>query len=99
MIAGVGIAVVFLYSGDGERAAAETEMDFDNPALYAVPSDAAAVFCFSDCRDADYPFLDDTLFNAAGSLGAVVSLHYSAELVPLYIFDVGRASEEPSDKA
>jgi len=101
MTVGVGIAVLFLYSGSGTQAAAEvTSVDEDRYSLLAaVPSDAVAVFCFSDCREVEYPFADKVLMAAAGSAKAVMSLHYSAELVPLYVFDVGKASEEMPERA
>ena len=78
----------------------------------AVPADAVAVCCLSDISDlssqsfAGFPFPAALSKLAAdGGLGTLAgapmafSLHYSGKLTPLYIFDAGSASPEPSAEA
>ena len=100
MVLGLGVAVAFLYSGaDSDRPASSKVADESRYLLLpAVPSDAVAVFCYSDVEDASMDFFDCELTEAAGSSRTVISVHHcgAAELKPLYIFDAGRASSSPS---
>lgn len=102
LILGTGTAVAFLYSGvgdggrDGNRAVEVAEF----PLLSAVPSDAVMLACLSQSGDAPAGvFGKIVLPQHALKSASVVSLHYSAGLVPLYVFDAGRASSEPSEDA
>ena len=89
LVVGTGIAVAFLYkdvdSGKDGRKTVKV-MDQDRYALLsAVPSDAVLVACLSDRGP-----LDSRM---------AVSLHYSGKLLPLYVYDAGKPSETPSEKA
>ncbi len=89
LVVGTGIAVAFLYkdvdSGkDSRKTAKVVDQDRYN-LLSAVPSDAVLVACFSDRGP-----LDSRM---------AVSLHYSGKLLPLYVYDAGKPSELPSEKA
>jgi hypothetical protein len=115
MILGVGVAVVFLYSGtsDGKARSGDSVPDQERYLLLpAVPADAVLVACMSDVEDAcagvlsGFPFpaaLADTIskggFRSLASSGMAVSMHYSGKLQTLYVFDAGKASPEPSEDA
>lgn len=104
MIAGLGVAVGFLYSGTGSERTASSQVADESRYLLlpAVPSDAVAVFCFSDMDDAPVGIFSNELTRAAGSARTVVSVHHcgAAELKPLYVFDAGRSSSDaPSQRA
>ena len=100
MVLGLGVAVAFLYSGSGSEKSASSKVADESRYLLlpAVPSDAVAVFCFSDMEDASINLFPCGLTEAAGSMRAVVSVHHcgAAELKPLYVFDAGRSSSSPS---
>ena len=88
LVVGTGIAVAFLYKGvdTGKDKKVVNTVDTDRYGLLsAVPSDAVLVACFSD----------------RGPLESrmAVSLHYSGKLLPLYVYDAGKPSELPSEKA
>lgn len=95
MIAGIGIAVAVLYSGTGSEEDQSREKVSDDSRyllLPAVPSDAVLLCCLSD--------LSETFASGLELPGkATVSFHYSGKLIPLYVFDAGKASGEPSEKA
>lgn len=113
MILGVGIAVVFLYSGVDSS---QTRKGNDVPdqerylLLPAVPADAVLVACMSDAEDASAGLLSgfdftsalaDSIaagrFRSVASSSMAVSLHYNGDLQALYVFDAGKASSEPSE--
>ena len=113
MILGVGIAVVFLYSGVDSK---QTRKGNDVPdqgrylLLPAVPSDAVLVACLSDVEEASSGLLSGFDFTsaladsiAAGCFPSVantsmaVSLHFNGDLQALYVFDAGKASSELSE--
>ena len=103
MVLGVGIAVAILYSGTGSERSASSQVADESRYLLlpAVPSDAVAVFCYSEMEDARLNLFSKELTDAAGSARSVVSVHHcgAGELKPLYIFDAGRSSSTPSQKA
>ena len=89
LVVGTGIAVAFLYKDvdsvkDSRKTVKVVDQDRYN-LLSAVPSDAVLVACFSDRGP-----LDSRM---------AVSLHYSGKLLPLYVYDAGKPSELPSEKA
>ncbi|MGM9785636.1 MAG: hypothetical protein ACI3ZS_02230 [Candidatus Cryptobacteroides sp.] len=97
LIGGISIAVALLYSGGPmtkNKAAARMADDSRYLLLPAIPSDAVAVFCFSDASDA-WQLTPFCSFDCR----MAVSFHYSGKLVPLYVFDAGKASEERSTLA
>lgn len=85
LLLGIGVAVYFLYSDiDSEGMQIPGNFSSRSELLKAVPSDAAAVFCFSDVRAGksilpSWVELDDD-FDPS-----VVSLHFSGTFVPLLI--------------
>lgn len=86
MIVGTGVAVAFLYSGSEDRKT-NSEMVSGGDAfnlLPAVPSDAAAVILLSHSGPLDSR--------------TVISLHHSGDLVPLYVYDAGKASASPEEE-
>lgn len=88
LVLGTGIAVAFLYSdvdSDRDRKTTGTVDSEKNRLFAAIPSDAVLVACFSD----------------EGALDSrmAVSLHYSGKLLPLYVYEAGAPSEEPSEDA
>jgi hypothetical protein len=100
MVAGVGVAVALLYSGSGQTKAEALQVPDENRYLLlpAVPSDAAAVFCFGDVEDVELGAFSRQILDAAGDARAIVSFHHSGKaLVPLYIVDAGKASDIPSE--
>ena len=103
MIVGLGVAVTFLYSGTGSERSASSQVADESRYLLlsAVPSDAVAVFCYSEMDDARLNLFSKELTDAAGSARSVVSVHHcgAGELKPLYIFEAGRSSSTPSQKA
>lgn len=92
----IAAAVAVLYSGTDSSSMDAVQIAEDSRfgLLPAVPADAVAVFCFDEASDAWMltPFRELDCRMA-------LSFHYSAKLVPLYVFDAGRASQEPSDQA
>lgn len=88
LVVGTGLAVAFLYSGvESSKPAKSSKVASQDRyrLLAAVPSDAVLVACFSDKG-----MLDSRM---------AVSMHYSGKLLPLYVYDAGKASELPSDAA
>lgn len=103
MVLGLGTAVTLLYSGT-EPDRSETSKVADETRyllLPAVPSDAVAVFCYSDIEDAAMNLFSKELSDVAGSSRVVVSVHHcgAGELKPFYVFDAGRTSGSLSAKA
>ena len=88
LVLGTGIAVAFLYSdvdSDRDRKTTGT-VDPEKDRLFAaIPSDAVLVACFSE----------EGLLDS----GMAVSLHYSGKLLPLYVYEAGAPSVEPSEDA
>ncbi len=115
MILGVGIAVAFLYSGTGGGRDRRENVVPDQERyllLPAVPADAVFVACLSDAGDAvpallsGFSFMSELAdsirsdsFDALSSRRMSVSLHYTGSLQALYVFDMGKASAEPSEDA
>lgn len=111
MMIGIGIAVSVLYSGTGSDKDAVGKVHDDSRYLLlpAVPSDAVMLCCLTDSdkalssiiTDSDFP---SALASAMDQVGMnldrmTVSLHFSGSLTPLYVFDLGKAAAQPSDKA
>ena len=96
MVGVIAIAVALLYSNDGAGDARSSDIAEESRymLLPAVPSDAVALLCLSDASDARSltPFGEFDCRMA-------VSLHFSGKLVPLYVLDAGKASEQMSKKA
>lgn len=94
---GIGAAVAVLYSGTETGNEKDSTLVTDDSRyllLPAVPSDAVVVSCLSKVSDAlpgmyDGLGLDESFSN----LRSVVSLHYSGELVPLFLFDLGQVTD------
>lgn len=76
---------------------------------YAVPANAVAVFFLSDASELGAPIFASFDFPSRladyfqnGNAGEIannrmlISLHYAGSLAPLYVFDAGSASENPS---
>lgn len=102
MVVGIALAVVFLYSGSEEKKTLPSQAAEGSglELLSAVPADAVAVRCMSDCGDMEgAPFITSSIFSHAGSADAVVSYHHAKTIVPLYIIDAGRASAVPGEEA
>ena len=102
LIVGTGIAVAFLYSGfdSSKDKVKKVPVESRNLLLYAVPSDAVAVGCFSgipSVLEASYADLD--LPEAFKVERSVISLHYAGNLTSLYVLEIGKESEVPSDEA
>ncbi len=99
MILGVGIAVAFLYSGeDGGKTRKGSVVPDEGRYLLlpAVPADAVFAACLSDTEGEVSAFLPAV---PAAASPMVVSLHYNGSLQALYVFDTGKASQEPSEYA
>lgn len=111
MMIGIGIAVSVLYSGTGSDKDAVGKVHDDSRYLLlpAVPSDAVMLCCLTDSdkalssiiTDSDFP---SALASAMDQVGMnldrmTISLHFSGSLTPLYVFDLGKAAAQPSDKA
>ena len=108
MIAGIGVALYVLYSGTGnaQKSAAVKVGDQSKYLLLpAVPSDAVMLCCFSDAQEGLNRIYGGTDFHASlkeskAKLGKMtVSLHFSGKLASLYIFDAGKAANQPSAEA
>ena len=108
MMAGIGVALSVLYSGTGKAQKATAEKVCDDSKyilLPAVPSDAVMLCCFADaddcldhiCSGNGFPV---SLKESGAKLGRLtVSLHFSGKLTSLYVFDLGKASGQPSADA
>lgn len=102
LLAGIAVAVVFLYSdvpsgshsrtGDAREAADVRKASSD--LLKAVPTDAAAVAAISDKDAAEFLLPKEVSIpdSLAHSRRVVVSLHNSGSLTPLFITDAGADS-------
>lgn len=111
MVIGIGVAVSVLYSGTGSQKEVVEKVSDDSRYLLlpAVPSDAVVLCCLSAPEKAlpdiiagsDFPSeLASAMANAGVKIGRMtVSLHFSGKLIPLYIFDMGKASAQPSESA
>lgn len=100
MIVGIGVAVAFLYSGSGSSKSGSAQVADENRYLLlpAVPSDAVAVFCFSDAEDSYAGSFSQKIQEAADDSRIVMSLHHSGKtLVPLFVIDAGRTSDQLSE--
>lgn len=109
MLSAMVIAIAVLYH-DGDKKVTKVEGRYE--LFQAVPSDAVAMACLSHMRDVSHPAfsgfgflssLSDAVsqgqFSTLAEAPMAVSLHYSGKLSPLYIFDVGAASLDPSSEA
>lgn len=109
MLLAMVIAIAVLYH-DGDRK--ETKVEPRYELFQAVPSDAVAMACLARMSDVSLPAfsgfgflytLSDAVsqgqFATLAESPMAVSLHYSGKLSPLYIFDVGAASPNPSSEA
>ena len=109
MLLAMAIAIAVLYH-DGDKK--ETKVEARYELFQAVPSDAVAMACLSQMKDVSLPAfagfgflasLSDAVsqgqFTTLAEAPMAVSLHYSGKLSPLYIFDVGAASLDPSSEA
>lgn len=111
MMAGIGVAVSILYSGNESQKDTVGKVYDDSRYLLlpAVPSDAVMLCCISDAEKALPAFLTESEFpsvlasvidQADMQLGKMtVSIHFSGKLTPLYVFDMGKSSSEPSEAA
>lgn len=103
----VAIAVLY-HDGDKKETKVETRYEL----FQAVPSDAVALACLSHVKDLSLPAfscfdflssLSDAVaqgqFATFAEAPMAVSLHYSGKLSPLYIFEAGAASQNPSSEA
>ncbi|MBR5568625.1 MAG: hypothetical protein IKW27_07770 [Bacteroidales bacterium] len=108
MTAAIAAAVFALYKDTADDAPEEGRYLL----MPAIPADAVAVCCLSDVSDISSRAFAGFSFPAAlskqvadGKLGTLAgtqmafSLHYSGRLTPLYVFDAGSASPEPSAEA
>lgn len=111
MVIGIGVAVSVLYSGTGSQKEVVEKVSDDSRYLLlpAVPSDAVMLCCLSApekalpgiLTESDFPSeLASAMENAGVKIGRMtVSLHFSGKLIPLYVFDMGKVSAEPSESA
>lgn len=108
MILAVAIAVAFLYHDGDKTRPVKSRFQL----LLAVPSNAVTVVSLSEMGDVcmpafagfDFPSalaekVSDGQFETFVKSPMAFSLHYSGKLTPLYIFDAGSASSEPSSDA
>lgn len=109
MLVAMVIAVAVLYHDGDEK---ETKVETRYELFQAVPSDAVALGCLSHVKDVSQPAFSGFDFLSSlsdavsqGLLGTLAeapmafSLHYSGKLAPLYVFDAGAASPNPSPEA
>ena len=109
MLLAVVAAIAVLYH-DGEEKQPKVEGRYE--LFQAVPSDAVVSACLSQMKDVSQPTfsafdflnsLSDAVsqgqFSKLAESPMALSLHYSGKLSPLYIFDVGAASQNPSPDA
>lgn len=102
LILGTGAAVLFLYSGFDSSKGKTEQMPVESRYLLlrAVPSDAVAVGCFSGV-----PTVLEDVYSQLGlpesfKVGrSVISLHYAGTLASLYVLEMGKEAEMPSDAA
>ena len=109
MLLAMVIAIAVLYHDDDKK---ESDVESRYELFQAVPSDAVAMGCLSHVKDVSVPAfsgfgflssLSDALsqgqFSTIAEAPMAFSLHYSGKLAPMYIFDVGAASPNPSSDA
>ena len=109
MLLAMVIAIAVLYHDDDKK---ESDVEARYELFQAVPSDAVAIGCLSHVKDVSVPAfsgfgflssLSDALsqgqFSTIAEAPMAFSLHYSGKLAPMYIFDVGAASPNPSSDA
>lgn len=85
LLIGIGVAVYFLYSGtENHKMQIPGASGTRSELLKAVPSDAAAVFCFSDVKTGK-SILPSWVEISEDFIPSVVSLHFSGTFVPLLI--------------
>lgn len=113
MILGVGAAVAVLYSDSDGRTSRGGNVVPDQERyllLPAVPADAVLVACMHEVKEACGGVLSgfafpDSLHSRLQSMKSIASapmtasLHYSGSIHALYVFDAGKASEQPSEDA
>ena len=110
MLLAMVVAIAVLYH-DGDKKK-ETKVETRYELFQAVPSDAVAMACLSHVKDVSQPAFSGFEFLSAlsdavsqGQLTTLAeapmafSMHYSGKLAPLYIFDAGAASPNPSSDA
>ena len=104
------IAIAVLYRDGDKKKDSKVETRYE--LFQAVPSDAVALACLSHVKDVSQPVfsgfaflssLSDAVsqgqFATLAEAPMAFSLHYSGKLAPLYIFDAGAASQNPSSDA
>ena len=109
MLLAMVIAIAVLYH-DGDKKEQKVEARYE--LFQAVPSDAVAMACLSHVKDVSQPAfsgftflssLSDAIsqgqFSTISEAPMAFSLHYSGKLAPLYIFDAGAATQNPSSDA
>ena len=109
MLLAMVIAIAVLYHDDDKK---ESDVEARYELFQAVPSDAVAMGCLSHVKDVSVPafsgfgFLSSLSdarsqgqFSTIAEAPMAFSLHYSGKLAPMYIFDVGAASPNPSSDA
>lgn len=106
MVGLIVAAVAFLYRDDSEQVSVSARYEL----ACAVPSNAVAVCFLSEAEKISSPLLSAFDFprKLAGlmedekklaSVPMALSLHYAGSIMPLYIFDIGPASDEMSEHA
>lgn len=92
LVLGTGAAVAILYSGAGDGVKKEVKLSGEgkHSLLKAVPSDAVLVGCFSSARKAG--------ISPGGAIlpdvPLTVSMHFTGRLIPLYVLDMHKSSED-----
>ena len=110
MLLAMVIAIAVLYHDGDKKENSKVEARYE--LFQAVPSDAVALACLSHVKDVSQPAfsgfaflssLSDAVsqgqFSTLAEAPMALSLHYSGKLAPLYIFDAGAASPNPSSDA
>ena len=110
MLLAMVVAIAVLYH-DGDKKT-DSKIESRYGLFQAVPSDAVALACLSHVKDVSQPAfagfgflssLSDAVsqgqFSTLAESPMAFSLHYSGKLAPLYIFDAGAASPNPSSDA
>ena len=110
MLMAMVVAIAVLYHDGDNKTDSKIESRYG--LFQAVPSDAVALACLSHVKDVSQPAfagfgflssLSDAVsqgqFSTLAESPMAFSLHYSGKLAPLYIFDAGAASPNPSSDA
>lgn len=110
MLLAMVVAIAVLYH-DGDKKT-DSKIESRYVLFQAVPSDAVTLACLSHVKDVSQPAfagfgflssLSDAVsqgqFSTLAESPMAFSLHYSGKLAPLYIFDAGAASPNPSSDA